>query len=92
MMASEAMVETFVRQKVNTVFGIVGSAFMDALDLFPEAGIRFLAGKRINVFNFMFKGPWQIGKFSDFLLSWQHFCANSQKKVKLRIQFPTKVL
>ncbi|KAL5271080.1 hypothetical protein ACHWQZ_G001664 [Mnemiopsis leidyi] len=43
MMASEAMVETFVRQKVNTVFGIVGSAFMDALDLFPEAGIRFLA-------------------------------------------------
>ena len=45
MMASEAMVETFVRQKVNTVFGIVGSAFMDALDLFPEAGIRFLAGK-----------------------------------------------
>ena len=45
MMASEAMVETFVRQKVNTVFGIVGSAFMDALDLFPEAGIRFLAGE-----------------------------------------------
>lgn len=47
MMASEAMVETFVRQKVNTVFGIVGSAFMDALDLFPEAGIRFLAGKHL---------------------------------------------
>ena len=45
MMASEAMVETFVRQKVDTVFGIVGSAFMDALDIFPEAGIRFLAGK-----------------------------------------------
>jgi len=43
MMASEAMVETMVRQKVNTIFGIVGSAFMDALDLFPEAGIRFLA-------------------------------------------------
>jgi len=43
MMASEAMVETFVRQKVDTVFGIVGSAFMDALDIFPEAGIRFLA-------------------------------------------------
>jgi len=43
MMASEAMVETFVRQKVDTIFGIVGSAFMDALDLFPEAGIRFLA-------------------------------------------------
>ena len=45
MMASEAMVETMVRQKVDTIFGIVGSAFMDALDLFPEAGIRFLAGK-----------------------------------------------
>ena len=45
MMASEALVETMVRQKVDTVYGIVGSAFMDALDLFPEAGIRFLAGE-----------------------------------------------
>jgi len=45
MMASEALVETMVRQKVDTVFGIVGSAFMDALDIFPEAGIRFVAGK-----------------------------------------------
>ena len=52
MMASEAMVETMVRQKVNTVFGIVGSAFMDALDLFPEAGIRFLAGEFDIVFTF----------------------------------------
>ena len=45
MMASEAFVETMVRQKVDNLFGIVGSAFMDALDIFPEAGIRFLAGK-----------------------------------------------
>lgn len=43
MWASEALVETFARQKVDTIFGIVGSAFMDALDIFPEAGIRFLA-------------------------------------------------
>jgi len=43
MMASEALVETLVRNKVKNIFGIVGSAFMDALDIFPEAGIRFLA-------------------------------------------------
>ena len=28
---------------MKDVFGIVGSAFMDALDLFPAAGIRFLS-------------------------------------------------
>ena len=43
MTASEAFVETLVTQGVTDVFGIVGSAFMDALDLFPEAGIRFLS-------------------------------------------------
>lgn len=43
MMASEAFVETLVAQGVTDVFGIVGSAFMDALDLFPEAGIRFIS-------------------------------------------------
>ncbi|MCU4159796.1 sulfoacetaldehyde acetyltransferase [Acidiphilium sp. AL] len=42
MTASEAFVETLVAQGVKNVFGIVGSAFMDALDLFPAAGIRFL--------------------------------------------------
>jgi len=31
-----------VRQGVDTVTGIVGSAFMDALDIFPDAGIRFI--------------------------------------------------
>src|SRR6478609_7163095 len=42
MSASEAFVETLVAQGVKDVFGIVGSAYMDALDLFPTAGIRFI--------------------------------------------------
>jgi sulfoacetaldehyde acetyltransferase len=42
MTPSEALVETMVAEGVQHVFGIVGSAFMDALDLFPEAGIRFI--------------------------------------------------
>ncbi len=41
MSASEAFVETLVANGVTDVFGIVGSAYMDALDLFPPAGIRF---------------------------------------------------
>lgn len=43
MTPSEALVETMVAEGVDTVFGIVGSAFMDALDLFPTAGIRFVS-------------------------------------------------
>jgi len=43
MTASEALVETMARQGVEKCYGIVGSAFMDALDIFPEAGIRFVA-------------------------------------------------
>jgi sulfoacetaldehyde acetyltransferase len=39
---SEALVETLAVQGVTHVFGIVGSAFMDALDIFPAAGIRFV--------------------------------------------------
>lgn len=39
---SEAFVETLIANKVDSCFGIVGSAFMDALDLFPLAGIRFV--------------------------------------------------
>jgi sulfoacetaldehyde acetyltransferase len=39
---SEALVETLAANGVTHVFGIVGSAFMDALDLFPAAGIRFV--------------------------------------------------
>ncbi len=42
MSASEAMVETLRVEGVTEIFGIVGSAFMDALDLFPAAGIRFI--------------------------------------------------
>jgi sulfoacetaldehyde acetyltransferase len=43
MSASEAFVETLVAQGVTDVFGIVGSAYMDALDLFEAAGIRFIS-------------------------------------------------
>lgn len=42
MTASEAFVEQLVAENVTLVPGIVGSAYMDALDLFPDAGIRFL--------------------------------------------------
>jgi len=42
MTPSEALIETLVAQGVRDVFGIVGSAYMDALDLFPAAGIRFI--------------------------------------------------
>ncbi len=40
---SEAIVETLVNQGVTHAFGIVGSAFMDTLDLFDTAGIRFIS-------------------------------------------------
>ena len=43
MTPSEAFVETLVAQGVKDVFGIVGSAYMDALDLFELAGIRFVS-------------------------------------------------
>jgi TPP-dependent trihydroxycyclohexane-1,2-dione (THcHDO) dehydratase len=43
MTPSEALVETLAAEGVETVFGIVGSAYMDALDLFPAAGIRFVS-------------------------------------------------
>jgi sulfoacetaldehyde acetyltransferase len=39
---SEALVEALRIEGVRHVCGIVGSAFMDPLDLFPEAGIRFI--------------------------------------------------
>lgn len=42
MTASEAICETLVAEGVTHVSGIVGSAFMDLLDLFPAAGIRFI--------------------------------------------------
>ncbi|MBH98181.1 MAG: sulfoacetaldehyde acetyltransferase [Rhodospirillaceae bacterium] len=43
MTPSEAFVETLAAQGVTTVFGIVGSAYMDPLDLFEPAGIRFIS-------------------------------------------------
>ena len=43
MIPGEALVETLAAEGIETVFGIVGSAFMDALDLFPDAGIRFVS-------------------------------------------------
>ena len=43
MTSSEAFVETMVSHGTELVFGIVGSAFMDALDIFEPAGIRFVS-------------------------------------------------
>merc|ERR1719283_821696 len=43
MTSSEAFTETLVAHGVTNMFGIVGSAFMDALDIFPAAGIRFVS-------------------------------------------------
>jgi sulfoacetaldehyde acetyltransferase len=40
---SEAMVEQMIAHGVTDTFGIVGSAFMDALDLWDAAGIRFVS-------------------------------------------------
>src|SRR5437899_11992275 len=42
MTPSEAFVEALVANGVTDVFGIVGSALMDALDIFPASGIRYI--------------------------------------------------
>jgi len=42
MTPSEAFVETMVANGVDTTFGIMGSAFMDAMDIFAPAGIRLV--------------------------------------------------
>ena len=42
MTASEAFVETMVANGVKDIFGIMGSAFMDAMDIFEPAGIRLV--------------------------------------------------
>lgn len=39
---SEALVEALRLEQVELMFGIVGSAFMDPLDIFPRADIRFV--------------------------------------------------
>ncbi len=43
MTPSEAFVETLVSNGVDTVFGIMGSAFMDAMDIFAPGGIRLVS-------------------------------------------------
>lgn len=43
MTPSEAIVETLVKEGVHHISGILGSAFMDMLDLLPAAGIRFIS-------------------------------------------------
>jgi sulfoacetaldehyde acetyltransferase len=42
MTPSEAIVETLLKEGVTHISGILGSAFMDLLDLLPTAGIRFI--------------------------------------------------
>ena len=42
MTPSEAIVETLLAEGVKDIYGILGSAFMDMLDLLPAAGIRFM--------------------------------------------------
>jgi sulfoacetaldehyde acetyltransferase len=42
MSPSEALLEQFVAEDADVMFGIVGSAFMDFLDIMPQAGIRYL--------------------------------------------------
>ncbi|EMQ97282.1 sulfoacetaldehyde acetyltransferase [Paeniglutamicibacter gangotriensis] len=42
MTSSEAFVETLVSNDVTDIFGIMGSAFMDAMDIFAPAGIRLV--------------------------------------------------
>ena len=42
MTPSEAFVETLVANEVTDIFGIMGSAFMDAMDIFAPAGIRLV--------------------------------------------------
>ncbi len=43
MTPSEAFVETLVAHGVTDIFGIMGSAFMDAMDIFTPAGIRLIS-------------------------------------------------
>ena len=43
MTPSEAFVETMAAHGVKEIFGIMGSAFMDAMDIFEPAGIRFIS-------------------------------------------------
>ncbi|SAL20276.1 sulfoacetaldehyde acetyltransferase [Caballeronia terrestris] len=46
MTPSEAFVETLAANGVTDMFGIMGSAFMDAMDIFAPAGIRLIPAVR----------------------------------------------
>jgi len=53
---SEALVEALRVENVEVMFGIVGSAFMDPLDIFPKAGIRFIQVRHEQTAAFMADG------------------------------------
>lgn len=53
---SEAFVEALRLEGVQYVIGIVGSAFMDPLDLFPKAGIRFIQVRNEQTASLMAEG------------------------------------
>lgn len=56
MTPSEAFVETMVANGVTDMFGIMGSAFMDAMDIFAPAGIRL-----VPVVHEQARGTWPTG-------------------------------
>ena len=53
---SEALVEALRVENVEVMFGIVGSAFMDPLDIFLKAGIRFIQVRHEQTAAFMADG------------------------------------
>jgi sulfoacetaldehyde acetyltransferase len=53
---SESLVEALRLENVELMFGIVGSAFMDPLDIFPNAGIRFIQVRHEQTAAFMADG------------------------------------
>lgn len=53
---SESLVEALRLEDVELMFGIVGSAFMDPLDIFPKAGIRFIQVRHEQTAAFMADG------------------------------------
>jgi sulfoacetaldehyde acetyltransferase len=53
---SESLVEALRLEGVDLMFGIVGSAFMDPLDIFPQGGIRFVQVRHEQTAAFMADG------------------------------------
>ena len=48
MTPSEAFVETLAANGVTTMFGIMGSAFMDAMDIFAPAGMGHVSSAQFS--------------------------------------------